>query len=191
MSRKNQEYAVGKALWIPSLDLSVVLGNMWCQESKINKWNETRVTDSTSGIKREDVPQFLEMMKESMGFPSPHLSAEFGRILQQMTSDCNNHKKGLTSTIYGNLDQKTALYGLFHCNRNETEDTLSVFYTVHTLSTEFERRSVQPGLQAEEGFKEEVQLGRETTENYLATSAAKELAEMGINIPLNIESGQA
>ena len=172
-----------------SQSLSIVSGNTWCEESKINKWDESRVTDSTSGIKREDVPQFLEMLKESMDFPSPNLSAEFGRILQQMTDGCNH--KGLTSTIYGNLDQKTALYGLFHCSRNESEDTLSVSYTIHTLSTEFERRNVVPGLRTERGFKEEVQLGRETTENYLATSAAKELADMGIDIPLNMESGEA
>ena len=45
------------------------------------------------------------------------------------------------------------------------------------------RAAVKPNLQAEEGFKEEVQL--ETTDNYIATSAAN----IGIDIQLNIGSG--
>ena len=128
----------------------------------------------------KDVPEFLEMLKESMNFPSPPLSAEFSNILKQMTDECINTKKDVTSTIYGNLDQKTALYGIVHCKCDKIEDTLSVFYTIHTLSTEFEGRNVQPSLWAEEGFKEEVQL--DTTYNYIATAAAKELADIGIDI---------
>jgi len=137
------------------------------------------VTDATTGVKREDIPLFLEMLKESVNLPSPSLSNKFGQILQQLTTDCKSG--GLTSTVYGNLDRKTAMYGLFHCVK-EPEDTLSVFYTIHTLSTEFERDNVQTDLLTERGFMEEVQLGKETTENYLATSAAKELLELGIDI---------
>ena len=98
---------------------SNISGKSWTPESKIKKWDEVRVTDATTGVKREDIPLFLEMLKESVNLPSPSLSNKFGQILQQLTTDCKSG--GLTSTVYGNLDRKTAMYGLFHCVK-EPED---------------------------------------------------------------------
>merc|ERR1711953_1606780 len=82
-----------------------------------------------------------------------------------------------------------AVYGPFHC-REDPKDTLSVSYTIHTLSSEIERSNVEPGLHTETGFKEEVQLGREANETYLATSAVKELARIGVDIVHSMNSNE-
>ena len=166
---------------------SVIVTNACDQEKKINQWKEDKVTNKTSGIKRENIPQFIEALKRYTNFPSAYLSAEFAHALQQIVNECNH--MGMMSTIYGNLDQKTAMYSLFHCSLEEPDDTFTVAFIIFTLSTEFESENVQPGLEVERGFKKEVQLGREVMASYVATSAVKDLASLGIDMPLYPDRG--
>ena len=92
----------------------------------------------------KNAPDFIKLLRSSFGFPSEHMADKFCENVKNMVSDCD--ERGLTSTVYGDLDEKTALYGLFHCKKRR-DGMVSVFYAIHELSVELARPGIRPDIQ--------------------------------------------
>ena len=136
----------------------------------VEKWNEAARSDSTTGILRENLPKFFEIVKKSGDFPKK-LSYQFTKTLEQLANDCDT--RGLTSTVHGELDEKTSMFCLFHCVEAE-DGTVTVSYTVHTLSAELAREGLNQ-------LPDDGKLGAGWSQNYLVRSAIEDLQQIGVH----------
>ena len=65
------------------------------------------------------------------------MSDQFFSNLETMAEECD--ERGLISTISGDLNEKVAIYGIFHCVRG-SNGTVTFTYVINTLSTQIKRK---------------------------------------------------
>ena len=147
---------------------------------EVNSWNEKSKSDHTRGICFEKLPEFIQSLEHSFKFAKYDLWDKFSNTINELANGCD--ERGLTSTVYGDLDSKTSIFGLFHCAR-EKHGTLSVFYTVHFLSFELERDEVYLELQTQPGVFVDDRTGKDQRA-MMARSAIRVLHGMGVDLNL-------
>lgn len=149
-------------------------------DQTVEKWKETTLSDRTTGIPRGKLREFLELVKGSFDFSDAKRSEQFFNTIMEVTENEQNNTngKGTTATLYGDLDEKTALYGIFHCI-SASDDTFSIAYSIHTLSTQMTRTDVQSDIFWKPDVLKEVKFG------YLAEATLNELRGMGVPVFLN------
>ena len=130
----------------------------------IEKWKETLLSKSCTGLEPKKLPDYLNLIKSDFSITGQNLTNQFVATITKLAEECGT--RGQASTIYGDLDEKTALYGLFHCIQDSV-GTLSVSYAIHTLSVKMARTGVQPQIKCELGVQEEGALGWGSTPRYL------------------------
>lgn len=113
-------------------------------------WEETKINDHTVGIPMEHLNDFISSSRESFHFSNQDLFEKFSQTIRQLSLECDT--RGLTSTVFGDLDAKTKIYALIHCVR-EDDDLLSVFYTVHISSCKLARKNVTSNLEVKRGVE--------------------------------------
>jgi len=136
----------------------------------IDKWKETLLSKCCTGLDRKRLPDYLDLIKSDFSITSEELTNQLVTTITKLAKECGT--RGQASTIYGDLDEKTALYGLFHCIQ-ESDGTLSVSYAIHTLSAEMARTGVQPQIKCELGVQEEGSLGWGSTPRYLTEESGR------------------
>ena len=120
-------------------------------------------------------------MHRSINLPTKNMSDLFFSNLKTMAEECD--ERGLTSTVCGDLDAKTAVYGIFHCVRGSNE-TVTFTYTINTLSTQIKRKlqSEIPKVHILPGIQKSTSCGTEEMFDYLITSAVQEMKSHGVDL---------
>ena len=144
---------------------------------EVNSWNEKVKSNQTRGINLRKLPKFIQSLEYSFKFSNFDLREKFSNIINELANGCD--ERGLTSTVYGDLDSKTSIFGLFHCAREE-HGTLSVFYTVHFLSFDLARDNINLELQTQPG----VFVDSKDQRAMMARSAVRVLHGMGVDLDL-------
>ena len=103
--------------------------------------------------------------------------AQFTRTLKELATStaCGPPSSRSTSTVYGDLDEKTSLFGLFHCSK-APDETLTISYAISTLATQMSRKGVIAGIQGE-SFK----MSQVWNSNYLASNVLEKLRGYGVD----------
>ena len=108
-------------------------------------WEETNKWDKAEGLKKKDLEDFVSLAKQDFDFPSSNLSDQMGNTLLELSKNCG--RKGLSSIVHGDLDEKTKMCGIVHCIKN-ADGTVDVSYAVKTLRTETLRTDVDVGIKS-------------------------------------------
>ena len=143
------------------------------------KWVRSIKSDHSAGLNRDDLPEFFRLIKTSLNLPSEFLSEGIIFNVQELATNCG--PRGLTSTVYGNLNENTAFYGLFHCAEAE-DGTIAISFATHKLFTEQARSKVLPAVKVQRGIQDAVTLGTGWTADNMAGPAIEELRRMGVPI---------
>ena len=98
--------------------------------------------------------------------------------MKQLAHECDS--RGLISTVQGDIDENTALYGLFHCIK-AGDGTVTVTYAIHRLFTETKRKGILPNIQAFHGIKGIEAEKYPETNNSLMLLATSELGKLGVD----------
>ena len=144
---------------------------------EVNTWNEKSKADQTS-IQFEKLADFIHSLEYSFKFFNHDLRDPFSKTIYELANGCD--ERGLSSTVYGDLDSKTSVLGVFHCAREEN-GKLSIFYTVHFLSFELERENVDFELQRRPGVCVDIS-ALEQKFVIMARSAMRTVHRMGVNL---------
>ena len=145
------------------------------------RWEESNKCDQTAGIKMKDLNGFVNFVKSDFHFPSKDLSDQIGATIKDLAKKCDT--KGLTSTVYGDLDDKTKMCGIVHCIK-DTDGTVTVSYAIKTLRTEKARKSVLPDIKSvpytrdQQGVDSEMKAFLRSTEDLLKTEAGVDLSRL-------------
>ena len=131
----------------------------------------------SKGIQRQDLHQFIQLLKNEFPFPNEILADEFTTDLEKYATSCD--PKGTTSTVYGNLDNRVSLHGIFHFVE-EPDGLVSVSYAVHTLEAELSTPGIKASIRSVLGVQEQVPLNPDIASSYLAKSALDELCKLGV-----------
>lgn len=153
-------------------------------DPEVNAWEETKVSDATKGIPPRHLNEFIASLKHSFHFLNQDLLEKFSKTIEQLALDCDD--RGLTSTIYGDLDKRTCINAFIHCVKGD-DDSVSVYYTVHTLSFQRARKWVMPDFLVRSGFA----LFNEKNRTPAVGSAIKAFEDMGIHLDSNEKEGSA
>jgi len=148
-------------------------------QQNVNEWKEKKHIKTNSGIDRANLEEYLKTLEPNFRFLPNDLANKFTSELGKLASECD--RSGSTSTIYGDLDEKTGLYGLFHCIEDE-RGRLTISYAITTLSAEFAQPTA-PGLQVIQGVQDPLSLDKNWATSRLARTAIMELQDMCINVP--------
>ena len=151
------------------------------------KWVRSLRSDHSAGLNREDLPEFLRLIKTSLNLPSEYLSEGIIFNIQEIATNCG--PRGLTSTVYGDLNDNTAFYGLFHCAEAE-DGTIAISFATHKLYTDQARPKVLPAVKVQQGIQEDVTLGTGWTADNMAGPAIEELRRMGVHIDTGREENE-
>ena len=143
------------------------------------KWVRSIRSDHSAGLNRHDLPEFLRLIKTSLNLPSEYLSEGIICTIHELATNCG--PRGLTSTVYGDLNENTAFFGLFHCAEAE-DGTIAISFATLKLFTEQARAKVLPAVKVERGIKEAVTLGTGWTAENMARPAIEELRMIGVHI---------
>ena len=155
-------------------------------EQEVRSWEETKLSHHNIGIPRMCLNEFLKDFKQSFHLSNEKLLETFTQTIKQLFLDCDI--SGQTSTIWGDLDEKTKIYALIHCVRDDEDDTVSVYYTVHTASCKLARKNVTMNLTVKRG----VEIWNKMSQVSAAASAV--IRTMGVRIDLpslpSLETGE-
>ena len=148
---------------------------------EVSSWKECIKRNQTRKIPVKKLDDYIKNLRYAFQFPARDLTNECSKIIKDLATTCN--ARGLTSTIHGDLDEKTRVYGVFHCLL-EDDGTVSVFYAVHTLALEVARQRIQPELRVITDVQKD-ELEHQIASQSLARSATKTLSEMGVDLNLS------
>ena len=141
------------------------------------KWSQSISSDCSVGVKRDDLPGVIRLIKDSLNLPDPKLSEGIATTLQEIAMNCG--KRGLSSTVYGDINATTAFFGLFHCLEDE-DGTVTVSFVTHTLFTTQVRTHILPHVKVQQGLQGAVTLGTGWTADEMARPAFHELRRIGV-----------
>lgn len=170
-SSKHQDPNTGTgSKWFPSFLQS---------QTKVNHWKESMTSDHSMGIRRQDLHPLIQLLGKQFSFPTEKQAEEFTKNLEDLAVSCKS--KGITSTIYGDLDEKVSLFGFFHFVE-ESDGLVSMSYAVHTLEAEMATPGITSRIINLQGVHDNLSLTSDRTSDYLANSALEELRKMGVTI---------
>ena len=113
-----------------------------------------------------------------MNLSKMDMSDQFFSNLETMAEECD--ERGLISTISGDLNEKVAIYGIFHCVRG-SNGTVTFTYVINTLSTQIKRK-LQSKVHILPGIQESTSYGTEEMADYLIRSAVQEMTSHGVDL---------
>lgn len=142
-------------------------------DEQVIRWNEFADTDQMRGLPHKNIPAYINSLRKSLHLPSKNLVDKVCETIFNLAHDCDS--RGLSSTISGDIDEKTAIYALLHCVR-ESDGTLTVTYTIRTLTVLVARQNIQPGIRAETGVQRSLQLAS------IVESSIQELQRRGVEL---------
>ena len=91
------------------------------------------IKDRNVGIPRKQIPKFMTIVKKDFSFASNAIAERFAATFEDLAIKCDS--RGLSSTVHGELDERTSFFGIFHCIE-EADDKVTVSYIVRTISKE-------------------------------------------------------
>ena len=130
-------------------------------------------SNRSTGIQIQNLHHFIQLLKTEFPFPTENIANEFTDNLENLAKSCDH--RGLTSTVFGHLDTKSSLYGIFHC-----EGSVSVSYAFHTIEAEMETNGIKASIKSMLGVQEQVYLSPYMTTSHLAKSSLEELRKLGV-----------
>ena len=136
-------------------------------------------SNRSTGIQRQNLHHFIQLLKREFPFPTENLANEFTDNLENLAKSCDH--RGLTSTVFGHLDTKSSLYGIFHCVQ-ESEGSVSVSYAFHTIEAEMATQGIKASIKSMLGVQEQVYLSPYKTTSHLAKSSLEELHKLGVTV---------
>ena len=138
-------------------------------------WNEFADTDQMRGLPEKNITVYINSLRRSLHLPSKNLVDKVCETIYNLAHDCDS--RGLSSTISGDVDEKTVIYALLHCVR-ESDGTLTVTYTIRTLTATVARLNTQSEIKAERGIQKSITFGNSST----IESSIQELQHRGVNL---------
>ena len=107
------------------------------------EWEETVESNHTTGIHPKDLDEILKLEGDSFNLTNAEMFAQLTRTLKDLaTSTVRGPPSSCsTSTVYGDLDEKTSLFGLFHVSKAR-DGKLTISYAISTLAAQMSRRGI-------------------------------------------------
>jgi len=102
----------------------------------VRKWKETKKIRNLTGIKREDLSQIIDIIKDDMTLKEG--ADQFFETLQKTFVETTS--SGDTSRVLGDLNDTTMIFAIFHCAEAASDnDKINLAYVINTLSTDLPR----------------------------------------------------
>jgi len=102
----------------------------------VRKWKETKKIRNLTGIKREDLSQMIDIIKDDMTLKEG--ADQFFETLQKTFVETTS--SGDTSRVLGDLNDTTMIFAIFHCAEAASDnDKINLAYVINTLSTDLPR----------------------------------------------------
>ena len=149
----------------------------------ISYWSECIQSNQTKNIPLRNLDDHIRNISCTFQFPARDLTNECASIIKDLATKCDS--RGLTSTIYGDLDKKTKVFGLFHCLLEE-DGTVSVSYAIHTVALKVAKQQVQRELSIKTDVQKD-ELQQQIANDTLAKSAMKTILEMGLDLKMSFQ----
>jgi len=102
----------------------------------VRKWKETKKINNLRGIRREDLSQMIDIIKDEMTVKEG--ADQFFETLQKTFVETTS--SGDTSRVLGDLNDTTMIFAIFHCAEAASDnDKINLAYVINTLSTDLPR----------------------------------------------------
>jgi len=106
----------------------------------VRKWKETKKIRNLTGIKREDLSQMIDIIKDDMTLKEG--ADQFFETLQK--TFVKTTSSGDTSRVLGDLNDTTMIFAIFHCAEAASDnDKINLAYVINTLSTDLPREDTK------------------------------------------------
>jgi len=106
----------------------------------VRKWKETKKIRNLTGIKREDLSQMIDIIKDDMTLKEG--ADQFFETLQKTFVETTS--SGDTSRVLGDLNDTTMIFAIFHCAEAASDnDKINLAYVINTLSTDLPREDTK------------------------------------------------
>jgi len=115
----------------------------------VRKWKETKKIRNLTGIKREDLSQMIDIIKDDMTLKEG--ADQFFETLQK--TFVKTTSSGDTSRVLGDLNDTTMIFAIFHCAEAAGDNAkINIAYVINTLSTDLPREDTRLNIATVKDF---------------------------------------
>jgi hypothetical protein len=132
------------------------VSNCFLEDNLVNRWSEKTISDITSNLSIDNVPAYIEIMKEILDMENSSKFKAFSQMITDLAKKCNNEHKSKvvclehTSVVSGN----SSIFAYLYCKK-EKKGVISLAYAIHIMLFEMERGDIESIIKDKESYQKE------------------------------------